>query len=79
MLLVLYFKRLGQYHETFCSLVNVLIDFLVSLHMLIIAIIFGAAFFGCLIYGFEKGKLFTSLINLVMNILLKEILNQIQF
>lgn len=47
--------RLGQYNVTFMSLTNVLFESMASLNILIIVLVFGAAFFGSIIYFMEKG------------------------
>jgi hypothetical protein len=47
--------RLGQYNSTFASLINVFFNSLLSLNILIIVLLFGAAFFGSMIYWLEKG------------------------
>ena len=48
--------RLGQYNDTFNSLVNVLYESTSSLNLLVIVIAFGAMLFGSLMYFVEKGK-----------------------
>lgn len=47
--------RLGKYNTTFLSLMNVLVESLLSFNILLIVLIFGAAFFGSCIYWLEKG------------------------
>lgn len=47
--------RLGQYNATFASLINVFFSSLLSLNILMIVLLFGAAFFGSMIYWLEKG------------------------
>ncbi|KAL7531790.1 hypothetical protein ACHAXR_006760 [Thalassiosira sp. AJA248-18] len=48
--------RLGQYNTTFVSLTNVLVDSLLSFNILLIVLLFGASFFGSMIYWMEKGE-----------------------
>lgn len=48
--------RLGKYNTTFVSLINVLTDSILSLNILLIVLLFGAAFFGSMIYWLEKGE-----------------------
>lgn len=48
--------RLGQYNSTFCALVNVLGAAISSLNILVIVLIFSAAFFGSIIYWLERGS-----------------------
>lgn len=48
--------RLGQYDSTFCTLVNVLLACLPSMSMLGIALVFGGAFSGTIVYWLEKGE-----------------------
>jgi len=48
--------RLGQYNVTFLCLINVLVEAIMSLNLLIIVLVFGAAFFGSMIYWLEKGE-----------------------
>ena len=48
--------RLGQYNDTFSSLVNVLTSAASSLNLLLIVVVFGAVVFGSLMYWLEKGK-----------------------
>ena len=48
--------RLGQYDATFCALVNVIGACLPSINMLGIAIVFGGAFFGTIVFWLEKGE-----------------------
>jgi hypothetical protein len=47
--------RLGQYNETFMSLTTVLFQSVLYLKLLVGVLIFGAAFFGSMIYWLEKG------------------------
>jgi hypothetical protein len=47
--------RLGKYNTTFLSLMNVLVESILSFNILLIVLIFGAAFFGSMIYWMEKG------------------------
>lgn len=47
--------RLGKYNTTFLSLMNVLVESILSFNILIIVLVFGAAFFGSMIYWMEKG------------------------
>lgn len=48
--------RLGQYNDTFSSLLNVLYESSSSLNLLLIVVAFGACFFGSLMYFVERGK-----------------------
>ena len=48
--------RLGQYNDTFSSLLNVLRESSSSLNLLLIVVAFGACFFGSLMYFVERGK-----------------------
>lgn len=48
--------RLGQYNTTFMSLTHVLTDSLPYIKLLAVALIFGAAFFGSMVYWLEKGE-----------------------
>ena len=48
--------RLGQYNTTFVSLTNVLVDSILSFNILLIVLLFGASFFGSMIYWMEKGE-----------------------
>ena len=47
--------RLGKYNTTFLSLMNVLVESILSFNILLIVLVFGAAFFGSMIYWMEKG------------------------
>lgn len=47
--------RLGQYHTTFNSLINVLNESLIYLKLLGLVLLFGASFFGSMLYWLEKG------------------------
>ena len=47
--------RLGKYNTTFLSLINVLVKSILSFNILLIVLVFGAAFFGSMIYWMEKG------------------------
>lgn len=47
--------RLGQYNSSFMSLTNVLFKSVLYLKLLIIVLMFGAAFFGSIVYWLEKG------------------------
>lgn len=47
--------RLGQYNESFMSLTNVLYKSVLFLKLLIVVLMFGAAFFGSIVYWLEKG------------------------
>lgn len=47
--------RLGQYNSTFTSLINVLSQSLLYLKLLLGVLLFGAAFFGSMLYWLEKG------------------------
>ena len=48
--------RLGQFNSTFMSLTNVLVKSLLYLRLLLVVLVFGAAFFGSMIYWLEKGN-----------------------
>jgi voltage-gated potassium channel len=48
--------RLGQYNVTFISLTNVLVQSVLSFNLLLIVLIFGATFFGSIIFWLEKGE-----------------------
>ena len=48
--------RLGKYNSTFLSLMNVLVESMLSFNILLIVLLFGAAFFGSMIYWMEKGE-----------------------
>mmetsp|Transcript_15483 Transcript_15483/g.33687 ORF Transcript_15483/g.33687 Transcript_15483/m.33687 type:complete len:542 (+) Transcript_15483:55-1680(+) len=48
--------RLGQYNTTFLSLMNVLVESILSFNILLIVLMFGAAFFGSMIFWMEKGE-----------------------
>ena len=47
--------RLGQHSDTFCKLVNVMLELQNAMGMLFIFILFGGAFFGTVIYWLEQG------------------------
>jgi hypothetical protein len=47
--------RLGQYNSSFMSLTNVLFKSILYLKLLAIVLMFGAAFFGSIVYWLEKG------------------------
>jgi len=47
--------RLGQYNSSFMSLTNVLYRSVLYLKLLIVVLLFGAAFFGSIVYWLEKG------------------------
>ena len=47
--------RLGQYNSSFMSLTNVLFKSVLYLKLLAIVLMFGAAFFGSIVYWLEKG------------------------
>jgi hypothetical protein len=47
--------RLGAYNTTFLCLTNVLSKSLVYLRLLVVVLLFGAAFFGSIVYWLEKG------------------------
>jgi hypothetical protein len=47
--------RLGQYNSSFMSLTNVLFKSVLYLKLLVIVLMFGAAFFGSIVYWVEKG------------------------
>lgn len=47
--------RLGQYNDMFLSLTNVLQKSLVYLRLLILVLLFGAAFFGSMLFWLEQG------------------------
>ena len=47
--------RLGQYNSTFMSLTNVLYQSMLYLKLLMVVLLFGAAFFGSMMYWLEKG------------------------
>jgi hypothetical protein len=56
--------RLGQYNSTFCALVNVIATSVSSLSILIIVLLFSAAFFGSIIFWLEQGDwMYTDLID----------------
>ena len=48
--------RLGQYNDMFMTLTNVLKKSIVYLKLLGVVMLFGAAFFGSMMYWLEKGK-----------------------
>ena len=47
--------RLGQYNTSFMSLTNVLYKSVLYLKLLMVVLLFGAAFFGSIVYWLEKG------------------------
>lgn len=47
--------RLGQYNQSFMSLTNVLYRSTLYLKLLVVVLLFGAAFFGSILYWMEKG------------------------
>jgi hypothetical protein len=53
---VLQVVRLGQYNDSFKSLTTVLIKALPYLKLLVVVLLFGAAFFGSMLYWVEKGE-----------------------
>ena len=53
---VFHLLRLGKYNVTFKSLLNVMRKSFLGLNILCVVLFFGAAFFGSMIYYFEKGK-----------------------
>jgi Ion transport protein len=48
--------RLGQYNTTFNVFTNVLAKSMIHLKLLLIVLVFGAAFFGSMVYWLEKGE-----------------------
>jgi hypothetical protein len=48
--------RLGQYNDMFMTLTNVLQNSIVYLKLLALVMLFGAAFFGSMMYWLEKGE-----------------------
>ncbi|GFH55677.1 hypothetical protein CTEN210_12153 [Chaetoceros tenuissimus] len=47
--------RFGQYSDTFCKLVNVMLELQNAIGMLFVFVIFGGAFFGTIMYWLEQG------------------------
>lgn len=48
--------RFGQYSDTFCKLVNVMLELQNAIGMLFVFVIFGGAFFGTIMYWLEQGQ-----------------------
>ena len=68
---VFHLLRLGKYNVTFKTLSNVMTKSFLGLNILFVVLFFGAAFFGSMIYWFEKGEdqLKTQLMIVGLNIL----------